>query len=427
MKYIASLILKIIGVALCGLTTLGGVLALFADSSTELDVFELSMTLVFLIFTILLIRSIRKSRRAKSRTVNTTPVTYTYQPKNGSELSASIASKKPHPTNCTATTAIATQDSGPIDAPTENQLLSLSRRIPEEIFQLLWFVNGPCQNYFKQTQEADFDFMGFSVRIGGGSLGGDPSAIDIELPLSSVPAAPPPLEYYPSYNALSPQQRTAYLTWLMDITVPIDIGYVFIFYYGLERHLFFGNAEAALAAIFILRNFHNNSSFQTYSTDAILIYSLAHNRPEILKNLDAQYLSPGVRLFVSGICQHRLTAMDIMAAHKKFSFENARYIKAEPQLFQDTLIDKLREEFGADEFAVALSDFQSATGAFTLALANYSLLPSQRFVVLPDISTSPKVHKTINRMLTETHETVKIKLRELRKQAKKEASPGQGG
>ena len=299
----------------------------------------------------------------------------------------------------------------------QNALASQLKRIPHEVVDLLWFLNGPFQNYKQDSVDWGFGPAGQFLHVKS-IYACEPSAIDVNLPLSLSVSSPTPLGYYPSYESLTPQQRTAYLNWLVDITAPIDIGYVFIFYYGLERHLFFGNANAALAVIFVLRSFHDNKSFQAYSGDAILLYALAHKRPEILQQLDIQQLSPDLRLFASAVGQHCLTAQDIVAAHKKFSFENTRYIKAEPELFLSTLENLLLERTGKSVFEISLDDLQSAKGTFTLALANYSLLPAQRFLSLPDISTAPRVQDRVYALLVGTHEAVKIKLRELRKQTK---------
>ncbi len=298
---------------------------------------------------------------------------------------------------------------------TENKKLSeILCNIPKEIVDLLWFSNGSRKNYRKETNEFNFSFAGHTQRIITTSIS-EPSAIDINLPLSDLLFSPPPLGYYPSYERLTPQERTAYLNWLTDITVPIDIGYVFIFYYGLERHLFFGNAEDALATIFILRQFHNNSSFLDYSGDAIILYALIHKKWKILLNLIPEQLSDDMRLFVMALVNHSLNAQDIMASYRNFGFENNRYIKNEPELFLSTLEDLLIERFSTPSSPVDLEDFKSAHGTVSLMLANYSLLPEQRFFSLPDISTSPRIHDKINELLVNTHESVKIKLREQRK------------
>ncbi|MCI0564532.1 MAG: TerB N-terminal domain-containing protein, partial [Nitrososphaera sp.] len=75
----------------------------------------------------------------------------------------------------------------------------------------------------------------------------DPSTIFTRLAvraprdMASVPHPP----YYPSYMELSPEQRWVYLSWLKDVRQPIYIGYVFIYYYGLERHLLLGDYDSA--------------------------------------------------------------------------------------------------------------------------------------------------------------------------------------
>lgn len=415
--------LKIIGAAFCGLVTLGGIINTISPNPSDSRAVNLALTIVFLVFTVLLVRSVRKSNCTKYKAESTNSTTYTYHPKNKRTPISPNLPKGSSSTDCkTSTTDV--QSISPICAPTEyvypvaneNQSLAVFKRIPEEIFQLLWFSNGPFKNYSGESEKFQYDFAGFTISITS-TLMGEPSAIDVELPVSSRLAPPAPLDYYPAYTALTPEQRTAYLNWLGDITVPIDIGYVFIFYYGLERHLFFGNANAALAAIFILRQFHENKSFQVYSGDAILLYALACKKPEILQHLDIQQLSPDLRLFASAMSQHCLTAQDIIAAHKKFSFENTRYIKAEPDLFASTLEHLLLKNTGMQTFEINLEDFQSAEGTFTLALANYSLLPAQRFLSLPDISTAPRIHNSVHSLLVETHEAVKIRLRELRKQS----------
>ena len=383
------------------------------DARTE----NLILTLIFLVLAVLLIHSILKSSKTKKQafrpSTNTSDkIAYTYRASRTpvpvsppvSPVSSECAHNYEH--QSIKTMPMTNQDT----------LVAPFKRIPHEVVDLLWFLNGPFQNYQQDSVDWDLGFAGVFVRMKG-ICACDPSAIDVNLPLSSDFAAPTPLDYYPSYEALTPQQRTAYLNWLVDITMPIDIGYVFIFYYGVERHLFFGNANAALATIFVLRQFHENKSFQTYSGDAILLYALVHKKPEILQHLGIQQLSPDLRLFASAMVQHCLTAQDIIAVHKKFSFENTRYIKAEPELFLSTLENLLLKSTGKHTFEVNLGDFQSTEGTFTLALANYSLLPAQRFLSLPDISTAPRVHSSVHSLLVETHESVKIRLRELRKQS----------
>lgn len=57
------------------------------------------------------------------------------------------------------------------------------------------------------------------------------------------------MPYWPSYDAIPPASRAAYLEWLAsgrkDPAIPI--GYVFLFFYGLERRLLADSAQSAMA------------------------------------------------------------------------------------------------------------------------------------------------------------------------------------
>lgn len=84
------------------------------------------------------------------------------------------------------------------------------------------------------------------------------------------------LGYWPSYIGLSPQRRAGYITWLADgrSARRAPIGYVFLFFYGLERRLFVdlshnvdtADAAALVAEVRRLRSLYgSHSSFDRYS------------------------------------------------------------------------------------------------------------------------------------------------------------------
>lgn len=80
------------------------------------------------------------------------------------------------------------------------------------------------------------------------------------------------MSYWPSYGAIHPRARLAYLTWLAEgrKTPGVGIGFVFLFFYGLERRVFVDKAEAdypALAAEVrrLLDLYGDNHSFKGYA------------------------------------------------------------------------------------------------------------------------------------------------------------------
>lgn len=99
--------------------------------------------------------------------------------------------------------------------------------------------------------------------------------IDPALPVASLGSDPTgdTLPYWPSYRDLSPGARRSYLDWLAGgRSAPgAGLGYVFIFFYGLERRLFVDKAFDEVDAIIdevrrLLAIYGENHSFRTYAT-----------------------------------------------------------------------------------------------------------------------------------------------------------------
>ena len=97
--------------------------------------------------------------------------------------------------------------------------------------------------------------------------------IDPKLPLGSSAVAEP-LGYWPSYQGSSPNCRKRYLEWLGSgkRAADIDIGYVFLYFYGLERRLIVDTPPAAEIGALVrelqrLRSVYSaNGSFNGYSS-----------------------------------------------------------------------------------------------------------------------------------------------------------------
>lgn len=137
----------------------------------------------------------------------------------------------------------------------------------------------------------------------------DHSRIDPSLPVS--PRGDPAgdtLSYWPSYASLDPRARWTYLDWVSrgrtDPTIPI--GYVFLFFYGLEQRLFVDDerdeAEEIFAEVRRLVAIHGgNYSFQGYAARFLALSPIYEERdggpptPDCASSGDAE-LSLDVRL-----------------------------------------------------------------------------------------------------------------------------------
>ncbi len=124
------------------------------------------------------------------------------------------------------------------------------------------------------------------VGDGLGSVSGyrlEPALIDPSLPVAkSVPAGfRRAMGYWPSYDSISPEDRVVLLAWLASgrRDPQSDIGYVFLFFYGLERRALADAkcsdaAKAELPAIRqevaeLLAVYGSNHSFNRYATQLI--------------------------------------------------------------------------------------------------------------------------------------------------------------
>lgn len=262
--------------------------------------------------------------------------------------------------------------------------------IPEDVLELLLFVNGAYQNY---------DY---------GMITLEPSLINIDLPVGCLVTPAPPLDYFPSYAKLSPDERAVYLDWLHHVDSPIDIGYVFIFYYGLERILLdYDNLyEKALTMILRLRKHHSNSSFLAYSHDAITATCIVRNRIDLFQDYieTDKSLSMAKLTYMAGK-SIGLTPQDIIQLASFVGFKNKRYINNYPVQFERTLRTLLRKYYKRDEFPLSPRLIKESPRKDGCLFANYSL--RNRSLELPDILQHPKIQQSLHNILVEAHEVIK--------------------
>lgn len=92
--------------------------------------------------------------------------------------------------------------------------------------------------------------------------------------------------YWPSYGAMSPDARRSYLEWLAGSrSNPNDyIGYVFLYFYGLERRLLLDDAASDATKVLaevrrLLDVYGHNGSFNRYATELLTAAELKSGEP----------------------------------------------------------------------------------------------------------------------------------------------------
>ncbi len=95
------------------------------------------------------------------------------------------------------------------------------------------------------------------------------------------------LDYWPSYQGLDPRARASYIGWLEggrnDRTIPV--GYVFVFFYGLEQRLLLDDSRDEASAIFaetrrLLALHGDNNSFRTYAGRLLALSALYEDQDD---------------------------------------------------------------------------------------------------------------------------------------------------
>lgn len=295
--------------------------------------------------------------------------------------------------------------------------------VSKDVLQLLWFSDGPYKNYVQSVKhKSSINMDGIKIDISFmGSM--EPSAISMNLPIKQ-PRSVDDIErpsYYPAYNSISPEQRWIYLNWLRNVESSINIGYVFIFYYGLERHLFFGNVEEAFNMVLRLRKYHKNSSFLGYSSNALIAACLFHKREDLfvkfinsIEDIEEVVLS-NIYILVKQCMGMGLTALELMALAGKVGFSNKRYIKDESNLFEIELKKLLQEKLGTENLPLEKYSPKKCPIVQQMIIANYSLDSNQRVIKVPSIIDNQAFSDTVLELLQATHENVKLTLKDLRK------------
>ena len=287
-------------------------------------------------------------------------------------------------------------------------MVNMYRDIPDDVFNLLWFFDGEYKNW-----ESYEDIKGLFGNYEPSMIFKDYPVIDNEN--NSIVEFP---DYYPAYRDLSSKQRGVYFDFLRDIyNSNFHIGYVFLFYYGLERYLFKGEKiDDAFNTIIKLRNTHRNSSFQKYSANSLLFSALKYERQDLVRkfilfNNDSPFYSYDVLFFVIYKLQMPLTAHVIMDTSSFFGYKNEKFIKNNQDLFLQELKSEMAERFGSNEILISdlisQEEMNELNEKFEFVYANPTI--EEREIYIPDISADVDFKNEIYGLLINVEKSIKLK------------------
>ncbi len=296
---------------------------------------------------------------------------------------------------------------------------NLWEHIPQNIREIL-FISDAAPNDINLGFAINISVDLESGRIDSDEvLPDDPSTIYINLPLSESDIDPEKPPYWPAYAKLSPEQRWKYITWLSDITKAIDPGYVFVFYYGLERQLLLGAFEKAFEIVIKLREYHENNSFQAYSLAGLLYSCVLRNQPTFMNKLKGQLTSlkwGNEELLVKYWLNENISAEEFSRLSMGFKDLNMRYLKNENELYTKAVREVFIEKFGENSLPLnEIVNYKSVKRKKSMAYANFSFPENVRFIDTPMLFEDKALKKTVSDIHNASHEMVKNELKDLRK------------
>jgi hypothetical protein len=252
----------------------------------------------------------------------------------------------------------------------------------------------------------------------------DPSTLYVRQNLS-VPANLSTVQrpsYYPSYAGLSPEQKYLYLSWLCNVMSPVDIGFVFIFYYGLERQLLLGDFDRAFDMIQELRKVHHNASFQGYSFSGLVYGCIFKNRPEKMNELIgllAEERWENGQLLMCAKMNRPLAAEDVAKTLNGLSGINRRYLRNNRNEYLEALAEALQEKYGDSSLDLNVHfPINRLQRHNTILFANYTFPDEVRNASIPDYTHDPTFTAFLRQIHEVAHDRTKASIHEKGKRPK---------
>jgi hypothetical protein len=289
--------------------------------------------------------------------------------------------------------------------------LSTSFDIPEPTKSLLWVTDEDTSKIRSSgglSITISFTPQGVDLKQEKiSNLEAEPSRIWTKLPVKRNSELEQKPLYYPSYSAFAPEQRFQYLSWLRDVDQETNLSYVFLYTYGLERHLLLDTYKIASAQMLRLLEHHNKGTFPAYVQGSLIAIALHREDKELLS--DCMALFTGLTnelLLLRRLMGIRLDPKEIMSTASQVGFKNRRYLKSYPEQFEREL-EKVLVEFEYKNGSVLdFVPFDHLEVIERPILANLSLRDLK--AKIPQLLYNPEFKDVLKDLLDQAHEKLKL-------------------
>lgn len=299
------------------------------------------------------------------------------------------------------------------------QISNIEFAIPEPTNSLLFVTNEDISKLSHAGQISltiSFNSSEASSKIDyGNNLFAEPSLIWKKLPIKKNSNLEQQKLYYPSYSKLTTENRYQYLTWLQDVTQPTNLSYVFLYYYGLERHLLVGNYEGALDEIVKLLTYHNEGTLKYYALSAVTVASIYRKQFDVFNTYPLLFTETSNELLIlKNLMNEKIEPKEIMSISSDVGFKNKRYLKLHPERFEKELERQLIKYEFAHGSILHCVPFSELENEGYPVFGNLSI-PSTIRTNIPQLLRNQRFKKEIVQLLENTHNEIKKQLQEDRK------------
>jgi len=308
--------------------------------------------------------------------------------------------------------------------PTQNGELSVisdgdiidSMRIPEPTRSMLFTTD----EHPSKIESAGGITITININTGSAnqeehSFFSEPSLIWTKLPIKQNSWLEEKAMYWPAYSQFTPEHRYQYLKWLTNIEQPTNLSYVFLYFYGLERHLLIGEYDKAVDEILRLLKAHKKPSFRSYAARSLIVASMYRKRLDITERAPFLLEEEVDEALALRIAQGTsMSPEDIISVASRAGYTNKRYIKLYPERYISKLqdvVDEFESQHGKLLSFFKLSEFRSEE---TSVFANLSIPERARLTKVPQILENKQFQAAIFNLLSEAHSRLKDELIEER-------------
>ena len=254
----------------------------------------------------------------------------------------------------------------------------------------------------------------------------EPSFININLPVEVTNDLDlvEKLDYYPNYANLTPKQRYKYLKYLENpFNSNFEIGYTFIFFYGLERFMCTEKYKGALDLVIRLLEHHNeNHSFASYAVESVLFKAIEINNYSYLNhvlkiNNVVNTMFPPLRIYFYYKTGKELNADDILLLSKDFGWKKKTYLNEYKDLFVKNLEIVIKDfnEIVSISSLMGNNSIENLSTFNVCKIANVTSDYKAREAKLPNLLLDELLKANILSLMEEAHNLTKTEVAAMRK------------